>query len=185
MTPPIVAADPDGAHLQALRLRLRIPVFTATSVLLGVVAHIAGGGTPPGAAMVALMVAVVTLTSASLTRRERTLPSIVLALGLVQVGMHLALLVGHEHAASVNTDNGPAMVVSHACAVLALAWWLRRGETAAWSAAFTLWRRHVRLRSILAASNVSLRNLPAPPWRVSLARALVQVRPVRGPPALT
>lgn len=185
VTRPNGVADPHARAHEALPLRLRIPAFTAGSVGLGVVAHVAAGGNPPGVGMMLLMVAAVTLTFASLTRRERALPWIVVAVGFVQLGMHVALLGGHEHANPAAADNGPALVIAHAVAVVALAWWLRRGEAAAWRAAVKVWRRLVRLPSTPISSKVSMRDRPAPLCRASFPGVPVLVLPVRGPPCLT
>jgi hypothetical protein len=175
----VAAGDP----LEALRLRLRVPVFTAACVCLGVGAHIAAGGSLPSAAMVLLMVAAVAVTCASLQCRERGLPSIVLAVGLVQLGVHVALLAGHEHATSAAAENRPAMLMAHACAVLALAWWLRRGEAAAWRATVKVWPRLFPLGSVLVSLKVSVPDRRALRSRAPLRGAPGLVLPVRGPPA--
>jgi hypothetical protein len=184
MTKSCGGTEPGCGPLEILRLRLRVPVFTAACVCLGVSAHIAAGGSLPSAAMVLLMVAAVAVTSASLQCRERGLPSIVLAVGLVQLGMHAALLAGHEHATSAAAENRPAMLMAaQACAVVALAWWLRRGEAAAWRATVKVWRRLFRLPSVLVSSKVSVPDRRAPWSSAPLRGAPGLVLPVRGPPA--
>ena len=183
MTKSCDGAEPGCDPLGVLRLRLRVPVFTAASVCLGMSAHIAAGGSLPGGAMVLLIVAAVAVTSASLECRERGLPAIVLAVALVQLGLHVALLAGHEHATSVAAGNRPAMLMAHAGAVVALACWLRRGEAAAWQATVKVWRRLVRLPSVLVSSKVCVPDRRAPCCAAPLRGAPRLVLPVRGPPA--
>ena len=185
MTKAPGAPDHDGDPLEALRLRLRVPVFTAACVCLGVGAHIGAGGSPPDAAMVLRMVAAVAVTSASLQCRERGLPSIVAAVALVQLGVHVALLASHEHEASAAPENLPVMLMAHAGAVMALAWWLRRGEAAVWRATATLWRRLVRAPRADVWSKAWLTDRRPPGCRALFAGAPGLVLPVRGPPALT
>ena len=106
-----------------------------------------------------MIVAAVTLTSALLSRRERNLPTVVLAVTLVQVGMHVALPMGHEHLPAMAQEHAhamaggtvpvmPAMLLAHTGAVLALSWWLRRGEVAARRVLVRVWRRLMRPRVV-------------------------------------
>jgi hypothetical protein len=185
MTAVVVATAPTDQTLQRLRLSLRVPVFTATTVALGVVAHVAAGGGPPSAGQVLVVLAAVGLTSALRTRRERTLPTIVLAVTLVQLGMHAALPMGSEHNHAAMTETMPVtppMLLAHAGAVLALSWWLRRGEMAAWRVLGEVWGRLVRPRVVPQPSNEVRRPLPAGPRRVGRRRLLAPVITVRGPP---
>ena len=187
MTAVMVATAPTDQSLQQLRLSARIPTFTATSVSLGVVAHVAAGGGPPSAGLMLVIVAAVGLTSAVLTRRERNLPTIVLAVALVQLGMHAALPMGHEHVHAMASDTmavTPPMLLAHTGAVLALSWWLRRGEMAAWRVLGEVWRSLVRPRVIPQPSNELRRELPAGPRRVGRRRLLAPVITVRGPPLI-
>jgi len=172
-----------GDALEALRLR--VPVFTAACVCLGVGAHIAAGGSIPDAAMVLLLVGAVALICASLERRERSLPSIVAGVGFVQLGIHVALLAGHQHEASAASQNLPVMLMAHGCGVVALAWWLRRGEAAVWRATVEIWRRLVRLPCAGVSSKLRLTDRHAPLWWALFCGAPGLVLPVRGPPALT
>ena len=182
MTKAPVGPDRDGAPLEALRLRLRVPVFTAACVCLGVGAHLGAGGSPPDAAMVLLLVGAVALICASLQCRERSLPSIVAGVGLVQLGIHVTLLTGHQREASAAAQNLPVMLMAHAGAVLALAWWLRRGEAAVWRATATLWRRLVRAPRAGVWSKVGLTDRRPRLRRALFAGAPGLVLPVRGPP---
>lgn len=185
MTKALGVAAGGGDPLEALRLQLRVPVFTAACVYLGVGAHIAAGGSPPGAAMVLLLVGAVALICASLERRERSLPSIVAGVGLGQLGIHVALLAGHQHEASAAAQNQPVMLMAHAGAVLALAWWLRRGEAAVWRVTATLLRRLVRAPCADVSSKVWLTDRRPPGCRALFAGAPGLLLPVRGPPELT
>jgi hypothetical protein len=168
--------------LEALRLRLRVPVFTAACVSLGVGAHSVAGGSPPDTAMVLLLVGAVALICASLERRERSLPSIVAGVGLVQLGIHIALLARHQHEASAAPENLPVMLMAHGCGVMALAWWLRRGEAAVWRATATVWRRLVLAPCAGVSSKLRLTDRPAPLWWALFCGAPGLVVPVRGPP---
>ncbi len=183
----VATTQPTDQALQRLRLSLRAPVFTATSVALGGVAHLAAGGGPPSAGLVLGILAAVGLTSALLTRRERTLPTIVVAVTLVQLGMHLALPMGAEHHHAAMTETMPVtppMLLAHTAAVLALSWWLRRGELAAWRVLGEVWRRLVRPRAVPPASIELLHELPTGPTRVGHGRTPATAITVRGPPLL-
>jgi hypothetical protein len=183
MTQSWDGTEPGCDPLEVLRLRRRVQVFTAACVCLGVSAHIAAGGSLPGAGMVLLIVAAVAVTSASLECHERGLPAIVLAVALVQLGLHVALLAAQQHATSVAAENQPSMLMAHAVAVVALACWLRRGEGAAWRTTVKVWCRLIRLPCVLVSSNVSVPDRRAPWCAAPLRGAPGLVLPVRGPPA--
>jgi hypothetical protein len=182
MTKSSGAIEADCGPLRIPRVRQRVPVFTAACVVLGVAAHSAAGGSTPGAGVVLVMVVAVAMTSASLECREQGLPSIVLAVALAQLGVHVALLAGHDHAASRVGENRPALFIAHAWPVVVLAWWLRRGEAAAWRATAQVWPHLVRLPCILFSSKVSLRDGPTRLRRARFCGAPGLVLPVRGPP---
>jgi len=185
MSRPGDAHGLDSPTLERMRLSLRTPIFTATSVGLGVVAHVAAGGGPPSPGVMLMITAAVALASATLTRHERNLPTIVVAEALVQLGMHVALPMGHEHLHAAMSDTMPAtppMLLAHTGAVLALAWWLRRGEMAAWRVLGQVWRSLVRPQVVPHPWNELRQELPAAPSSGARRRVLAGVIPVRGPP---
>ena len=193
MTALVVATTPGDHTLQRSSRPLRIATFTAPSVGLGLLAHAAAGGGPPSAGAMLGIVAAVTLTWALLTRRERILPTIVLAMTLVQLGMHVALPMGHEHLPPMGHEQMPpmagdtlpvmpAMLLAHTGSVLALSWWLRRGEIAARRVIGRVWRRLVRSRVVPSPSDQLPLELPVAARSVARRRVLFRVVPVRGPP---
>jgi hypothetical protein len=182
LTKPRPVAKPACDPLELLRLRLGIPVFTEGSVCVGVGAHIAAGASAPSAAMVLLLAAAVGLTSSSLLRCERGPLWIGLAVALVQLAMHVALLAGHEYAIPAATEYRPTTLLAHAGAVVALTWWLRRGEAAAWGAAVKVWRRPVRPPHVVVIARLYVRYRPGPWCRARFCGAPGSVLPVRGPP---
>ena len=114
---------------------LRVPAFTLPNVTLAVVAHLAAGGRAPDAPTVAALVAGVTLLTLGVSGRRRSLPGLLGAVVLVQIGVHIALLDHHATPAGQPVLVGPGMVVAHALASAVLAWWLARGEDAVWRTA--------------------------------------------------
>ena len=131
--------------------------------------------------MLGLLLGVVGLTSLGLSHGEQRLPRVIAGVAAVQLGVHIGLL-GHHTAQALPRTALLPMTAAHAAAALVLAWWLRRGEAAAWRAAART------LRLVLGDA--------APPLipragRVRPAAALPRpvpalpgpVRYVRGPPA--
>jgi len=169
-------SDPD----LAVRAWLRVPVFTAASLALGIVGHLWAGGGPPGPGALTLLVGVVGLISLRLADRERRLPELVLAVALVQAAVHVALLDRSEAAPMLHPA---AMTLAHAVAAVALAWWLRRGEAAVWASAARLLRR---LTGRFPVPPPLPRAVPrlAPNWHRPdpLTGPRPGVRTVRGPP---
>ena len=197
MSRPVRATDGGRRTRDSTRRSLRTATLTVGSACLGVVAHVTAGGALPSADVMLLIAAAVALASAGLTRRERNLPTMLAALALVQLGIHVALPMGHEHVhmaattattATAATDTPlltPAMLVAHLGAVLALAWWLRRGETAAWRVLGEVWGRLVQPRVVSRASSDSLQLLPPAPSSIGCGRAPAGAITVRGPPLLS
>lgn len=165
--------------------RLRVPVFTAATVVLGVGAHVAAGGAAPAIGQLLLITAVVAAISSAVATRELRLPALVGAVALTEAGIHVALL-GQAHAGhGVDRSGSSGMLLAHLAASLLLAWWLRRGEAAVWhmvvragrlvrlpSAPVRL-RLPEMLRLVATAGTRRLRRLHVGP-----------VHPVRGPPCV-
>ncbi len=179
--PAPAPAGPDPAG--PLARRLRVPVFTAATVVLGVGAHLAAGGAEPSAGQLALITAVVAVICSVVAGRELRMPALLGAVGLTEAGIHVALL-GEGHAAHVVDRSGSAgMLLGHLAASVLLAWWLRCGEAAAWRAV----SRAGRLLAV-AVAGPALR-LPGLPRTTAEAPAPLlrsvhvrPVHPVRGPP---
>ena len=161
-----------------LRGWLRVPAFTAASLTLGVLGHVWAGGTLPGAGTLLLLIGTVGLIGTRLAHRERRLPELVAAVTLVQVAVHVALLDrgslgGHS----------PAMTLAHAAAVVAVAWWLRRGEAAFWAGAARLLRRLTGTPVALPAVSPAARRRPPDDHRSGpFAGPGCAAWSVRGPP---
>ena len=177
-----------------LSLGLRVPAFAGLTLALAVAAHVAGGGGLPSAGRMLFAVAAVTFTWWPLTAREVPWWLMTAGVAAVQVGVHLAFLdparalaphaAGHVHAPSTGGHATSVPVLAgHLLAALLVAWWLRRGESAAWAALRRVLPRLVHPVRVPAMPAARVRPAWAP--RV-LAQQLLDRRtaPRRGPPAL-
>ena len=172
-----------------LSLGLRVPAFAGLTLALAVAAHVAGGGGLPSAGRMLFAVAAVTFTWWPLTAREVPWWLMTAGVAAVQVGVHLAFLdpahavaphaAGHAHAPATSVP----VLAGHLAAALLVAWWLRRGESAAWAALRRVLPRLVHPVRVPAMPAARVRPAWAP--RV-LAQQLLDRRtaPRRGPPAL-
>lgn len=131
----------------------RAGVFGGASLFLATAGHVLGGGTLPGAGMLALTAVGLGLLAVTLTGRRLRFGVLVTALGVEQLLLHLLF-----HAASTATTcatlvmpghtmgggssvcgtgtasaGGWSMLLGHALAVLATAWLLARGERWLWA----------------------------------------------------
>jgi hypothetical protein len=159
-------------------MALRVPLFTVATVGLGILAHLAGGGGPPGLATLLLMLAAVALLWKVAARTEQSLLRLLGVMVWVQLGIHLALsqaslgssagqsdcstmtaMASGGSGAAGGTTAMPAghamhgslwMWVAHGAAALLVAAWLRRGEAACWRA----------LRRVVARLAPPVRALP-------------------------
>ena len=136
----------------------RAGVFGGASLFLATAGHVVGGGTLPGAGLLALTAIGLALLSVTLTVRRLRFGVLLAALGLEQVLLHLLFhasttaatcaavaMPGHTMAAAVcgsgsSTATSWPMVLGHAAAVLATAWLLARGERWLWGVADRLHR---------------------------------------------
>jgi hypothetical protein len=166
----------------------RVAVFTLATVALGVGGHLAGGGRAPSALVLAGLLAGCAVAASGMAGREQTLPRLVLAVGAIQVGIHAVLMSPtpgmHQHGAAMpgHAMLGRSMVGWHAVAVLLLAWWLRRGEAAAWRLARALANRVFRERAALAMPEPWASVLGQGRARHGTAHRAVQGWSGRGPP---
>jgi hypothetical protein len=182
----------DGSLPDRWRRRLRVPVFTAATVTLGVGAHLAAGGARPAPGQLGLITAVVALICSAAAGRERRMPALLDAVGLTEAGIHIALLGGShaDHAGHVghvvDRSGSAGMLLAHLLASVALAWWLRRGEAAAWRAVDRAVGRGLLLLTARSAPPLRLPE-PAVPAVDHRSRRIARlhigsVPPVRGPP---
>ena len=175
------AAGRVARAMPALPLALRVPVFSAGGMWLGVTAHVAAGGPRPGWGTIALVTLAVALLGTVLGRHERGLATMIAGVGSTQLLMHELLTAGHP--TMPGAHGGRWMTVGHLAATLVMAAWMWRGEAAAWSAA----RR--------AADSLRRWSRPGPPatpnWRTPqpppvssrpLQPVGLEVRTCRGPP---
>ncbi|WP_329519084.1 MFS transporter [Spirillospora sp. NBC_01491] len=178
----------------------RAVVFATVCVTLATAGHaLASPAAVPGWAVASGFGAVLAVTLA-LAGHERSLPT--LAGGLLggQFALHTlfasacAPAMAEHHPAPVSGGghgSGAAMTLAHVAAALLSAWWLRRGERAAWSLArrvSAMADRPIRLLLALLAVEPA-----TPPARTPVAPAADAPRPTvrvlrhlvvrRGPPA--
>lgn len=113
-----------GRPVEALARRLRVPAFAGCTVLLAVLAHVAGGGGAPGCPVLVLLTAVVALLWRTVCERELSQMRLLGGVLGTQVGLHVALL---DHAGHL--PQGRALL-AHLVAAVVLAVALRRHELA-------------------------------------------------------
>jgi len=167
-----------------------VPLFSVVTVGLGVGGHVLGGGSPPDAATLTLLIGVVGLAWRVLARAEQSLPRLIVAVYAVQAGMHIALLSPATGSVSmsgmtigaVSVPPG-AMWAGHLLAGLGVAAWLRRGERLFWR---LVRRTGQRLLAPRPTPMALQRPATTPPQRRP-GPSLVGARPVlcdplRGPP---
>jgi hypothetical protein len=124
-------------------LALRVPAFAAVTTALGVAGHVLAGGQVPSVGVLCLILAVITALWRPFTRGE-TSPAVLWAgVAVTQVGIHLALMPGHEVHDLAMADAGAASIPAvpsvwmwpaHALACVLVAGWLQQGESVAWQA---------------------------------------------------
>ncbi|WP_433328389.1 hypothetical protein [Spirillospora sp. CA-294931] len=169
----------------------RATVFAVVCVTLTCLAHWSASGAGASAGRVAAGFGLVFAFAYTLAGHERSLPTIVGGLLMGQFVLHTLFTMGNLHHAgeqpTVVEGGATAMTGAHLVAALVSAWWLRRGERAAW-----------RLGRLLAAAFAGLLFLivravtgePGParpraavsvPGPVSVLLRYVLV--LRGPPA--
>lgn len=178
----------------------RVVGFSAVCAGLAAAGHVAAGGMVHRHALAAGFAALL-LPALAWTGRERTLRTILPALGAAQLFLHLLLSqvapghgagrpvpamqmempAGQHHAGS----SGSAMLLMHLVAVIVTAWWLERGESGLCAFARTVAGWVLAPLCLLFAATVPV--LPAlaavrrrrPVWRCEVLR---HVLVTRGPP---
>ena len=130
----------------------RAGVLGGASLFLATAGHVVGGGTLPGAGLLALTAIGLALLSVTLTARRLRFGVLLAGLGLEQLLLHLlfhasttaatcasVLMPGHTMSTVCGSGTSTAaswpMLLGHALAVLATAWSLARGERWLWAVA--------------------------------------------------
>lgn len=132
----------------------RAGVFGGASLFLATAGHVLGGGTLPGAGLLALTAVGLGLLAVTLTARRLRFGVLLAALGVEQLLLHLlfhasttamtcasVVMPGHAMTGTAVCGTGAAatagwpMLLGHVLAVLATAWLLARGEQWLWSVA--------------------------------------------------
>lgn len=183
----------------------RAVVFATVCVALAISGHVLASGTVPAWAAVAGFCAVLGVTLV-LAGHERSLATILGGLLGGQFALHVLFTAAtqpvHHHPAGMRPGpdmalpvahgdvDGTTMTLAHTVAALIAAWWLRRGERAAWSLARRVTAaadRPIRLLIALLAVEPAAppRRTPAVPAAAAVTavgRALRHQVVRRGPP---
>jgi hypothetical protein len=180
---------------------LRSVVFGGVAVVVSLVGHVAAGGAIPDAAGLLLALAfTVSGYRVLLARREQSWIILTGALGLVELVLHEVFMAwaagppmssgmrGPGMGAALGGDGAghsealwpnPTMVLAHLLAAVMLAWVLRQGEAALWSAArrgvARLWRPVVGVVARVVAALVAVT-----PVRTQRPRSHAQIVPELG-----
>lgn len=157
---------------------LRAWILGGSSVGLAAAGHLGGGGHAEPV-LLAMLVATTSLAASGWVRRERGLIAITGAVVGVQVLAHLALSIGHTHSPA------DSMLLAHAASALALAAFLRWGESRIFA---TTRRRYLQWLVTVRCAVAGLRPLPA--WSplaveadiVTVSAWIHRVGAGRGPP---
>jgi hypothetical protein len=132
-----------GVYSGGLARALRAALFALVCVSSGTGLHLLADGCSPGVIGPALALPIVWLAAFGLARRERSVPVVVLALGVAQLGLHVELgwfcpkypampgmpgYPGADAGVGGMGHGAVAMVAAHALAVAVCGAWLGRGE---------------------------------------------------------
>lgn len=156
---------------------------------LAATGHVLEGGGVPGRPAVLLLVLLAAAACTALSDREWSFGRLLVALGGVELLVHLAMAAGHGAAASPSglTAAGPSgwtMLGAHAAAALLSAWGLRHGESLYWRVCDHLNRRplpRVRSGPVVGSPPLLAHREPVTPTSVLHLRDALSRR---GPPAL-
>ncbi|WP_052596213.1 hypothetical protein [Luteipulveratus mongoliensis] len=174
--------------------------FALVAVALSLTAHVAAGGSPPSVGVVAATTFGILCPATLLAGRRIGRPTMLVMLGLAQLGLHTAFErlgghaesctpSGHHHAQTVtcgssgaaaeHVSTGPLMVLAHIAATVLLALLLARGEDILWALAACFGLRLPATSGRLPVSRRLAHPVPAvaapPPAFLRLPRR-------RGPP---
>lgn len=175
----------------------RAAALTLVTVVLAVGAHAAAGGMLPSPWVLLALTVPTACGVTALTRRRRTAPTTLLALGSGQLGLHEALALGGDgctatatghHAvamacgATAHHDPGTGMLLAHVLATLLTGLLLARGEQLLGAVLARLAFAFPRLRATTPVVRPRLPRAAERRVRPRLVDARVPAR--RGPPAL-
>ncbi|MUN35497.1 MFS transporter [Actinomadura litoris] len=179
---------------------VRAATFAATCAGLAAGGHLAAGGAVEPLVL-AIGFAAMFVPALLLTRRERSIGTILPAVALCQVVLHLLLsgsspahgmtttadgMTAHGMSAASDGSPGLSMLLAHAIAVLITSWWLERGEAglcalvrcvATWALRSLTWLRPTVVHGPAWIRSVFRGRHPRP------AQALKHAMVRRGPPA--
>ncbi|MCP2343877.1 hypothetical protein [Actinomadura rupiterrae] len=171
----------------------RAVVFATVCLALTVAGHAYSAGVPVPPVAVGFGFLLVTGFAAVLAGAERSYPTILGGLLGAQFGLHVLFVqatdgtvhhgLGHaEHFR--HAHGGTSMTLAHGLAALIMAFWLRRGEAAAWSLARRIAAAARPPRLVLPDVRVPARPVLRPMARVLPARTAPLRHSVsrRGPP---
>lgn len=160
---------------------LRAPVFAVTAIGVSVAGHVAAGGALPGGVVMGLLLSLVGLGHCALVRRELSVTALLVALGGVQLFLHVALSL-EAHGGTHHQGSWPAMVAAHVVADVAGVVWVRAGE----AAAARLLRHLLPVLRWARPAVPDVAPRPAPPAASRMPRprrlVVLDVDPLRGPP---
>ncbi|MCK9894333.1 hypothetical protein [Frankia sp. AgB32] len=151
----------------------RAATFSASSVCLAVVAHVAGGAASPGLCVTAVSFLLLARLAFGLGGRERGLAAVLSAVVAAQFTLHVTFLLAepHAHMACFRCAVDRPTLVAHAVAAVAVALSLRRAERLLWSV--------VRLQPMTILVRLFL---PVTEWSVPVAPSAFRVESGRRPP---
>ncbi|CAL99428.1 hypothetical protein A8924_0460 [Saccharopolyspora erythraea NRRL 2338] len=171
----------------ALRV-LRGAGLAITSASLSVAAHMTSGGSLPDPGTTALITALLSGAGVALAGRRRGLPSIVGALAVAQLALHVFLQLAGSHQGTPGHLVAPfdpvGMSAGHALAALLTAVLLARAERALFVIArlLGLFLPPSQPR-LLTVTKPGVIRAPARPVRIPSHQAHLRRHPLRGPPA--
>ncbi|MFC5181010.1 hypothetical protein [Actinomadura harenae] len=168
----------------------RAVVFATVCLTLTAAGHAFSAGAAVPAAGIGLGFLLVAGVAALLTGAERSYPTILGGLLGAQFGLHVLFVqvsdgtVHHGLPHTGHGHGGATMTLAHTLAALVTAWWLRRGEKAAWSLARRIAAAASPPRPLLPDVRVAARPAVRPVARILPARTAPLRHAVsrRGPP---
>ncbi|MEV4255713.1 hypothetical protein AB0J52_21365 [Spirillospora sp. NPDC049652] len=168
----------------------RAVVFATVCLTLTVAGHAYSAGAAVPATGIALGFPLVAGVAALLAGTERSYPTIFGGLLGAQFGLHVLFVqvsdgtVHHGRPHTGHAHGDAVMTLAHTLAALVAAWWLRRGEAAAWSLARRIAAAANPPRPLLPDVRVPARPDARPAARVLPARTapLRHALSRRGPP---
>ncbi|MEV5571532.1 MFS transporter [Spirillospora sp. NPDC052269] len=168
----------------------RAVVFATVCLTLTAAGHAFSAGAAVPAAGIGLGFLFVAGVAALLAGTERSYPTILGGLLGAQFGLHVLFVqisdgtVHHGLPHTGHAHGGAVMTLAHTLAALIAAWWLRRGEAAAWSLARRIAAAARPPRPMLPDVTVPARTIVRPAARILPARTASLRHSVsrRGPP---